>query len=408
MHKLFIKDIDVRRKRVMVRTDYNVPLDEEGNITDDTRIRATLATINYLLDEEAKVIIATHLGRPEGEANPKYTLKPVVRRLQRFLGEKVKVLLAEDCIGPKVKKQIEEMHYGDVILLENLRFYPGEEKNDPSFAAELASLCDVFIQDAFGNCHRKHASMTGIDGYVLSAAGFLLKKEMEYFEKAVNNPMRPVVALLGGAKVSDKIKIIENLYKKMDKVLIGGAMAFTFLKAQGFCIGKSLVEDSMLDVVKNLMDMSRKIGTKVYLPVDFVVAESFNGQAETKVVPYQEIPEKWIALDIGPATTKLFIEALQDAKTIVWNGPMGAFEFDAFSRGTYAMVDAVTSSHASTIVGGGDTDMAFHKSGKTQEASFISTGGGAFLKLLEGGELPGIASLSDRRRVVRTSPPSPS
>jgi phosphoglycerate kinase len=250
--------------------------------------------------------------------------------------------------------------------------------------------------------------MVGIDNIVPSAAGFLLKKEIDYFEKAVNNPMRPVVALLGGAKVSDKIKIIENLAKKMDKILIGGAMAFTFLKSQGFGIGRSLVEDSMLNVVKNLMDISKKNGTKLYLPVDFVVAENFDGRAETKVVPFQEIPEKWMALDIGPATTKLFAEALQDAKTILWNGPMGAFEFDAFSRGTYAMVDTVTSSHASTIVGGGDTDMAFHKSGKTHEVSFISTGGGAFLKLLEGGELPGVASLSDRRVNARGTTSSPS
>lgn len=398
MDKLFIKDIDVRKKRVMVRTDYNVPLDEDGNITDDTRIRATLPTINYLLDEKAKVIIASHLGRPEGKANPKYSLKPAARRLQRFLNERVRVIMADDCIGPKVKQQIDEMQYGDVLILENLRFYAGEEKNDPSFAKELASLCDIFIQDAFGNCHRKHASMVGIDSLVPSAAGFLLKKEIDYFEKAVNNPMRPVVALLGGAKVSDKIKILENLAKRMDKILIGGAMAFTFLKSQGFGVGRSLVEDSMLNMVKNLMDISKKNGTKLYLPVDFVVAENFDGRAETKVVPFQEIPEKWMALDIGPATTKLFTEALQDAKTILWNGPMGAFEFDAFSRGTYAMVDTVTSSHASTIVGGGDTDMAFHKSGKTHEVSFISTGGGAFLKLLEGGELPGVASLSGGKR----------
>ncbi|WKZ16945.1 MAG: phosphoglycerate kinase [Candidatus Jettenia caeni] len=382
----------------MIRTDYNVPLDEEGKITDDTRIRATLPTIDFLLDEKAKVIIASHLGRPDGKVNPKYSLKPVARRLQRFLDEKVRVIMADDCIGPKVKKQIEEMNYGDVLVLENLRFHSGEEKNDPAFAGELASLCDVFIQDAFGNCHRKHASMVGIDSFIPSAAGFLLKKEIDYFEKSVNQPMRPVVALLGGAKVSDKIKIIENLSKKMDKILIGGAMAFTFLKAQGFGIGKSLVEDSMLDVVKDLMDISRKNGTKLYLPVDFVVAEKFDGRAETKVVPYQEIPERWIALDIGPATTKLFYEALQDAKTIVWNGPMGAFEIDAFSRGTYAMIDAVTSSHASTIVGGGDTDMAFHKAGKTHEVSFISTGGGAFLKLLEGSELPGVASLSSKKK----------
>ncbi|TLD42758.1 MAG: Phosphoglycerate kinase [Candidatus Jettenia ecosi] len=398
MDKLFIKDLDVHKKKVMVRTDYNVPLDEEGKITDDTRIRATLPTIDFLLDEKAKVIIASHLGRPDGKVNPKYSLKPVARRLQRFLDEKVKVIMAEDCIGPKVKKQIEEMNYGDVLVLENLRFHSGEEKNDPAFAKALASLCDVFIQDAFGNCHREHASMVGIDSFIPSAAGFLLKKEIDYLEKSVNQPMRPVVALLGGAKVSDKIKIIENLSKKMDKILIGGAMAFTFLKAQGFGIGKSLVEDSMLDVVKNLMDISRRNGTKLYLPVDFVVAEKFDGRAETKVVPYQEIPERWIALDIGPATTKLFYEALQDAKTIVWNGPMGAFEIDAFSRGTYAMIDAVTSSHASTIVGGGDTDMAFHKAGKTHEVSFVSTGGGAFLKLLEGSELPGVASLSPKKK----------
>ena len=396
-NKLFIKDINVRNKRVMVRTDYNVPLDDFGNITEDTRIRATLPTINYLLDEGAKVIIASHLGRPDGKSNPKYTLEPVALRLQSYLHERAKVIMAKDCIGTNIKKQIDEMRYGDVLLLENLRFYPGEEKNDPSFAKELASLCDVFIQDAFGNCHREHASMIGVDKYVTSAAGFLLKKEVDYFEKAVNNPIRPVVALLGGAKVSDKIKIIENLAKKMDKILIGGAMAFTFLKAQGFGVGQSVIEDKMLDVVKNLMDISKRNGIKLYLPVDFVVAEKFGSNAETKLVPYQEIPEKWIALDIGPATTKLFSEAIQDAKTIVWNGPMGAFEYDAFSRGTYAMVDAITSSHALTIVGGGDTDMAFHKSGKAFEVSFISTGGGAFLKLLEGGVLPGIASLSNKK-----------
>jgi phosphoglycerate kinase len=396
-NKLFIKDINVRNKRIMIRTDYNVPLDDFGNITDDTRIRATLPTINYLLDESAKVIIASHLGRPDGKSNPKYTLEPVALRLQSYLHERAKVIMAKDCIGPNRKKQIDEMRYGDVLLLENLRFYPGEEKNDTSFAKELASLCDVFIQDAFGNCHREHASMIGVDKYVTSAAGFLLKKEVDYFEKAVNNPMRPVVALLGGTKVSDKIKIIENLAKKMDKILIGGAMAFTFLKAQGFGVGQSVIEDKMLDVVKNLMDISKRNGIKLYLPVDFVVAEKFGSNAETKLVPYQEIPEKWIALDIGPATTKLFSEAIQDAKTIVWNGPMGAFEYDAFSRGTYAMVDAITSSHALTIVGGGDTDMAFHKSGKAFEVSFISTGGGAFLKLLEGGVLPGIASLSNKK-----------
>jgi len=397
MEKLFIKDLAVRKKRVMVRTDYNVPLDDDGNITDDTRIRATLPTINYLLDEEAKVIIASHLGRPGGTVNQKYSLKPVARRLQRFLTDKVKVTLAEDCIGENVKKQVDAMDYGDVLLLENLRFHSGEEKNDTEFAKELAGLCDVFVQDAFGNCHRKHASMVGTSRFIPSAAGFLLKKELDYFEKSVNNPMHPVIAILGGAKVSDKIKIIENLAKKMDKIIIGGAMAFTFLKAQGISVGKSLVEDSMIETVNNLMEYAKETGTKLYLPVDFVVAEKFDRMAETKVVPFKEIPERWIALDIGPATTKLFSEVLQDAKTILWNGPMGAFEIDAFSRGTYAMVEMVTSSHASTIVGGGDTDMAFHKAGKAHEVTFISTGGGAFLKLLEGGDLPGIASLTDKK-----------
>lgn len=396
MKKLFIKDLAVRKKKVMVRTDYNVPLDEDGNITDDTRIRATLPTINYLLDEEAKVIIASHLGRPVG-ANPKYSLKPVARRLQRFLTEKVKITLAEDCIGEEVKKQVEAMNYGDVLLLENLRFHPGEQKNDAGFAKELAGLCDLFVQDAFGNCHRNHASMVGIVRYVPAAAGFLIKKELDYFEKSVNDPIRPVIAILGDSKVSDKIKILENLAKKMDKIIIGGAMAFTFLKAQGIPVGKSLVEDSMIETANNLMDYTKKNGTKLYLPVDFVVAEKFDKTAETKVVPFQEIPERWIALDIGPATIKLFSAVLQDAKTILWNGPMGAFEIDAFSRGTYAMVDIVTSSHASTVVGGGDTDMAFHKAGKAHEVSFISTGGGAFLKLLEGGDLPGIASLTDKK-----------
>jgi len=397
MEKLFIKDLDVRKKRVMVRTDYNVPLDKEGNITDETRIRATLTTINYLLDEKAKVIIASHMGRPGGKVDPKLSLKPVARRLQRFLNDKVKVTLANSSIGKEIKKQVEEMDYGDVLILENLRFDLREEKNDETFARELASLCDVFIQDAFGNCHRKHASMIGVVKFVPAAAGFLLKKEIDYFEKFVNNPLRPIVAILGGAKVSDKIKIIENLCKKMDKILIGGAMAFTFLKAQGIDVGKSLVEKTMIETVVKLMNSSKKNGTKLYLPVDFVAAEKFDSRAQTKIVPFQEIPAKWIALDIGPATTKLFSEALQDAKTILWNGPMGAFELDAFSRGTYAMVDIITSSHAATIVGGGDTDMAFHNSGKTHEVTFISTGGGAFLKLLEGVDLPGVAALNDSR-----------
>jgi phosphoglycerate kinase len=395
MEKLFITDLDLKGKKVFVRVDYNVPLDEQGNITDDARIRATLPTINYLLDEGAKVILASHLGRPNGKVIPELSLKPVVKRLHRLLNKEVK--LASNCIGPDVKKQVDNMQPEDVLLLENLRFHREEQENDPKFAKELASLCDVFVQDAFGNCHRIHASMVGINGNVLQAAeGFLIKKELDYFEKAVNNPSRPLVAIIGGAKVSDKIKIIENLSKKVDKLIIGGAMAFPFLKALGYGAGKLTIEKAIIEKISSITKLARERSVKIYLPVDFVIAEKFDGRAETKVVTFQEIPENWIALDIGPASTKLFSEALQNAKTIIWNGPMGAFEIDAFSRGTYAMVETVVDAHALTIIGGGDTDRAFHKMGESYKVSFISTGGGAFLELLEGKELPGIAALTNK------------
>lgn len=395
MEKLFITDLDLKGKKVFVRVDYNVPLDEQGNITDDARIRATLPTINYLLDEGAKVILASHLGRPNGKVIPELSLKPVVKRLHRLLNKEVK--LASNCIGPDVKKQVDNMQSEDVLLLENLRFHREEQENDPKFAKELASLCDVFVQDAFGNCHRIHASMVGINGNVQQAAeGFLIKKELDYFEKAVNNPSRPLVAIIGGAKVSDKIKIIENLSKKVDKLIIGGAMAFPFLKALGYGAGKLTIEKAIIEKISSITKLARERSVKIYLPVDFVIAEKFDGRAETKVVTFQEIPENWIALDIGPASTKLFSEALQNAKTIIWNGPMGAFEIDAFSRGTYAMVETVVDAHALTIIGGGDTDRAFHKMGESYKVSFISTGGGAFLELLEGKELPGIAALTNK------------
>ncbi len=395
MEKLFITDLDLKGKKVFVRVDYNVPLDEQGNITDDARIRATLPTINYLLDEGAKVILASHLGRPNGKVIPELSLKPVVKRLHRLLNKEVK--LASNCIGPDVKKQVDNMQPEDVLLLENLRFHREEQENDPKFAKELASLCDVFVQDAFGNCHRIHASMVGINGNVLQAAeGFLIKKELDYFEKAVNNPSRPLVAIIGGAKVSDKIKIIENLSKKVDKLIIGGAMAFPFLKALGYGAGKLTIEKAIIEKISSITKLARERSVKIYLPVDFVIAEKFDGRAETKVVTFQEIPENWIALDIGPASTKLFSEALQNAKTIIWNGPMGAFEIDAFSRGTYAMVETVVDAHALTIIGGGDTDRAFHNMGESYKVSFISTGGGAFLELLEGKELPGIAALTNK------------
>lgn len=397
MDKLFIKDINVRNKKVLVRVDYNVPLDEHGNITDDTRIRATLPTINYLLDEGAKVIIISHFGRPKGQRIPNLSLRPVVKRLSRLLDKEV--LFAEDCIGEKVKKIVDKMKPQDVVLLENLRFHTGEEKNDPEFAKALGAPYDVFIQDAFGNCHRNHASMVGINEFVpVSAAGFLVKKEIDYFEKAVNNPLRPVTAILGGAKISDKIKILKNLAERVDKIIIGGAMAFTFLKAQGHEIGKSLVEEDMIEEVNDILKKATASGIKFYLPVDFVVAEKFAADAETKIVTYQEIPLNWYGLDIGPASTSLFLEAINNSKTILWNGPMGAFEMDAFSRGTYALVEAIAKSHALTIVGGGDTDVALHRAGETYSVSYISTGGGAFLKLLEGTELPGIAALTDKQK----------
>lgn len=396
MDKLFIKEISVKNKKVLVRVDFNVPFDGQGNISDDTRIRSVLPTINYLLDENAIVILASHLGRPKGKIVPQMSLGPVAKRLARLLDKDV--LFVEDCIGAQAKNAIGNMKAGDVALLENLRFHAGEESNDPEFANEFLSLGDVFIQEAFGNCHRKHASMVGmVYGHIpQAAAGFLIKKEIDYFEKAVKAPMRPVVGILGGAKVSDKVLVIENLSVNVDKLLIGGAMTFTFLKALGYDVGKSLVEDTMLDTVLQIMAKLKRDNVKVYLPVDFVVADRFVADAPSKIVPFQEIPSEWMALDIGPASTKLFRETLEDAKTILWNGPMGAFEMDAFSRGTYAMVDALVNSHALTIVGGGDTDLAFHRAGESYKVSFISTGGGAFLQLLEGKELPGIAALTGK------------
>jgi phosphoglycerate kinase len=395
MNKLFIKDLDVKGKRVFVRVDYNVPFDDQGNITDDARIRATLPTINYLLDEGAKIILASHLGRPGGKVSPELSLKPIARRLHRLLNKEVK--LAKDCIGPEVRKQVNAMQPEDVLLLENLRFHKGEQENDPEFAKELASLCDVMVQDAFGNCHRAHASMVGMNGMISqSSAGFLLKREIDYFEKAVNVPSRPVVAIIGGAKVIDKIKIIENLVKKVDKIIIGGAMAYPFLAVNGYGVGMAKTDENVVTKVLMINKLARERGVKLYLPVDFVIAEKFDGRAETKLVTFQEVPDGWFALDIGPASTKLFSEAMENAKTIIWNGPMGAFEIDAFSRGTYAMVESVVSAYALTIVGGGDTDLAFHRMGESYKVSFISTGGGAFLELLEGKELPGIAALTDK------------
>jgi len=392
LKKQTIEDVTLRNKRVLIRADFNVPLDDALQITDDTRIRSTLPTINRAVDEGARVILCSHLGRPKGPSDAKYSLAPVAKRLQRLLGKEV--LFAPDCIGPAAEGLVAKMKPGDVLLLENLRFHAEEEKNDDAFSKSLAALADVYINDAFGAAHRAHASIVGITKHVkVSAAGYLLKKEIEYLEGAVANPMRPFVAILGGAKVSGKIGVIENLGKRVDKVIIGGGMAFTFIKAMGMEIGSSLVEDGMLDFARGIQEHALSRVVKFYLPVDCVVAAGREPGAETKVVPVQEIPKGWYGLDIGPASVRLFSEAVQNAKTILWNGPMGMFETDAYARGTLAMAHAVANAYALTIVGGGDTALAVHRAGESESMSFISTGGGAALELLEGKELPGLAAL---------------
>ena len=387
-----IRDLDIKGKKVLIRVDFNVPLDEQLNITDDIRIRGVLPTLNYALDENAKVIICSHLGRPKGERQPQFSLAPAAKRLSRLLNKEV--VLAPDCIGPETKAIVEAMQPGSVVLLENLRFHAEEQQNDDGFASQLASLCDIYINDAFAVAHRAHASVVGVTQFVEQcAAGFLLQKEMDYFHRSVSNPMRPLVAIVGGAKVSSKLGALDNLMDRVDKMIIGGAMANTFLKSIGHDMGQSKVEDELLDTARELLNKAKRLGVKLYLPVDCIVADRFEARAESKRVTVQEVPADWMVLDIGPATTVLFSEAMESAKTIIWNGPMGAFEMDAFSRGTMAMVQHVARSHALTIVGGGDTDVAVHKAGESSNISYISTGGGAFLMLMEGKKLPGVEAL---------------
>jgi phosphoglycerate kinase len=386
-------EIDLNGKRVLCRFDFNVPLDENLNITDDRRIKEALPTINHALDEKAKVIIISHLGRPKGKVVDTLSLKPVAKRLERLLEKKV--VMAADCIGDEVVNLIKKMSSGSVVLLENLRFHPGETVNDDAFAQKLADLADIYVDDAFGNAHRSHASNVGITKFAKeSCAGFLMKKELNYFNKAMENPSRPLVAIVGGSKVSDKLRVLINLIKKVDKMIIGGGMAFTFLKSMGYEVGKSLVDDQLLGEAGEIVEQAKKTGVKLYLPVDCIVAERMDDKAETKSVPVQEINPNWLGLDIGPATIKLFEEVLRDASTIVWNGPMGVFEMDRFSRGTFAMAHIVASLHALSIVGGGDTDVAIHRTGESDNISYISTGGGAFLQLTEGKTLPAIEALN--------------
>ncbi len=395
LNKLIIQDLPIKGKRVFIRVDFNVPIDDNLVITDDRRIRSTIPTINYAIDEGAKVILASHLGRPKGKIDPRYSLAPVARRLQRLLNKEV--LFAPDCIGSQVESMVSKMKDGDVMLLENLRYHIEEEKNDTAFAKSLAKLADYFVNDAFGASHRVHASIVGIPKFLPAAAGFLMKKEIEYLKGSVEDPIRPFVAILGGSKVSGKIGVLGNLIDKVDKVIVGGGMAYTFIKALDYEIGDSMVEPDMLDLAKSIMENLKKKRIKFYLPVDCVIAQEIAAGTETKIVTAQEIPKGWKALDIGPASVKLFSEAIQNAKTIIWNGPMGVFEIDAFSRGTTAIANAVADAYAMTIVGGGDTDYAVHKAGVSDAITFISTGGGASLQLLEGKELPGISALSDKQ-----------
>ncbi|MDN5332033.1 MAG: hypothetical protein PWP45_1258 [Tepidanaerobacteraceae bacterium] len=394
MNKKTVEDFDVTGKRVLVRVDFNVPMDEEGNITDDTRIRAALPTIQYLLKNEAKVILASHLGRPKGKKNPKYSLAPVARRLSELLGKDV--VMAGDCIGEEVEKAVASMKSGDVMLLENVRFYAEEEANDRGFAEKLARLADIYINDAFGTAHRAHASTAGVAEFLPAGAGFLMKKEIEIMGKALEDPARPFVAILGGAKVSDKIGVIKNLLSKVDYLLIGGGMAFTFLKSMGYNIGRSLLEEDKVGLAKNLLKEAEEKGVKVLLPDDVVVAPEVKEGVEYRTVSVNEIPDDMIGVDIGEATRDKFAKVIKEAKTVVWNGPMGVFEIKDFAEGTLAVAKAMAESGAVTIVGGGDSAAAVEQLGFADAMTHISTGGGASLEFLEGKELPGVAALNDK------------
>lgn len=395
MSKKTIQDISVKGKKVFVRADYNVPQDKAGQITDDTRIRATLPTLKALLVKGAAVIIASHLGRPKGQVNQEFTLRPVADRLSELLEKPVK--FASDCVGPEAEAAAAALQPGEILLLENLRFHSEEEANDPVFSAQLAKLADIGVNDAFGVSHRAHASVEGITKYLPMVAGLLMEKEIQFLGQAVGNPVRPYGAIIGGAKVSDKIAVIENLLDKADVLIIGGGMANTFLAAKGYETGASLVEADKIELAKELMAKAEVTGTQLLLPTDLVVADKFAADANFKVVADSEIPKGWMALDIGPDSVATFKVALATCKTIVWNGPMGVFEMPNFAGGTMALAHAVANAKdAVTIVGGGDSVAAIEQSGQADKISHISTGGGASLEFLEGKSLPGIAALADQ------------
>ena len=390
-----VRDLNVSGLKVLVRVDFNVPLDENGDVTDDTRISAALPTIRLLTDRDAKVILVSHLGRPKGKRVDKFKMDRVAKRLSQLLARPVAKL--DDCIGPDVEAFVSGMKPGDVVLLENVRFYGEEEKNDPEFAKRLAALADIFVNDAFGTAHRAHASTEGVARLIPGYAGLLMQKEIEMLGGVVSDPKRPFVAIMGGAKVSDKLGVIENLIRKVDSLLIGGGMVFNFLKAKGYDIGNSLLDVDRLSFAREMMDLAQQNGTELLLCEDVVVADKFAADAQVRVVDVNEIPKGWMGLDIGPKTAKTFADRIAKAKTVVWNGPMGAFEMAPFAAGTRAVADAMASSQADTIVGGGDSAAAVEQFGLAEKMTHVSTGGGASLEFLEGKELPGIAVLRNRQ-----------
>ena len=392
MNKKTVKDIDVKGKKVLVRVDFNVPLNENREVTDETRITAAMPTIEYLLGEDAKVILCSHLGRPKGEFKPEFSLKPVAARLEKISGRKVR--FAEDIVGPSAKAAVEAVGSGEIVLLENLRFHKEETSNDAAFAKKLASYADIFVNDAFGTCHRAHASTAGVADYIPAVAGFLIEKELEILGGALDKPMRPFTAILGGAKVSDKIGVIENLLGKVNSIIIGGGMAYTFLKAKGYEIGESILDEEHLDLAKDLLKKAAEKGVDIFLPVDAVVADKFAADANTQVVASEHMPQGWIGLDIGPASRMLFADKIRTARTVIWNGPMGVAEMPAFAEGTKSIARAMAESDAVTIIGGGDSAAAVKQLGYADAMTHISTGGGASLELLEGKTLPGVAALA--------------
>lgn len=394
MNKKSVKDVDVKGKRVFCRVDFNVPM-KDGQITDETRIRAALPTIQYLIEQGAKIILASHLGRPKGMVNEEMRLTPVAKRLSELLGKEVKK--TDEAYGDTVKSVIDSMNEGDVLLLENVRFYPGEEKNDPELAKAFAELADVYVNDAFGAAHRAHASTEGIAHYLPAVSGFLMEKEIEVLGKALSNPDRPFTAIIGGAKVKDKIGVIENLLEKVDNLIIGGGLAYTFVKAMGHEIGKSLLEEDKIELAKSFMEKAEQKGVKFYMPVDAIVADNFSADANTKVVPIEEIPSDWQALDIGPKTREIYKDVIQKSKLVIWNGPMGVFEIDKFAEGTKAVAEALAEAKDTySVIGGGDSAAAVEKFGFADKMSHISTGGGASLEFMEGKQLPGVVALNDK------------